>query len=124
VIFPIDDQDPGVVYAGSWAQSTGSTDTFAGTTTASSTWQDSATFSFTGGSQACLIGIATPDTRADADVRIDGVAVASSVTEFQYTQPLTRLNCWDLDGDVSHTLTVSVSLFSGLFVLDGLEVDP
>jgi hypothetical protein len=124
VIFPVDDQNTSAVQLlGTWTQTIGSPTSFLGTTSSSSTLTDTATFSFTGGSRVCVLGMPVA-TGATAGVTLDELATAD-VSETASTSPRGVLHCYKLGGDdIPHLLVLSVSAGPDPFVLDGFEVVP
>jgi hypothetical protein len=125
LIFPFDDQNVGVAtYVGTWAQPTGSSTSFRGTTSTSSTNGDTATFAFTGGSQVCVLGMATPSDDT-ADVVLDSVP-AGSLTENSDTPDRGPIGCVDLSGNAAttHSMVLTIGSAPDGFVIDGLEVIP
>jgi hypothetical protein len=125
VWFPFDDQNGTVVaYTGVWSHASGSSTSFLGTTSESSTTGDTATFSFDGGSAVCALGM--PTTGAEtATVLVDGRFVLfNQLDEDPATAPRKLLRCYALFADPHHTLTVTVGAAPDGFILDGFAVIP
>ena len=126
LIFPFDDQNGGVAsYApGGWTQAMGSSTSFLGTTSASSTNGDTATFAFTGGSRVCVLGMTTSSDEM-ADLTVDSVP-SGSLIENSDTPDGGPIGCLDLSGNdaTSHSLVLTVGAAPDGFVIDGLEVIP
>ncbi len=124
IVFPFDDQNVAVAYAGTWTSATGSPTSFLGTTSSSVTLTDTATFSFTGGSQVCVLGMPAA-TGATAGVTIDAAGKADA-SEATSTPDRGELRCYLLTGGggASHSLVLTLKAGPDAFVLDGFEVVP
>ena len=124
LIFPYDDQHPGVVsYSGAWTHPTSST-SYLGTTSVSSTDGDTATFSFTGGRSVCAVGM---NTAGSEEARLYADCVGGYLLdEYDGIGDRHLLNCLALVGDSStvHSVDVTVDGAPDGFVLDGLVVTP
>ena len=124
IIFPFDDQNSAVTYTGTWNAATGSLTSFLGTTSSSSTIDDTASFAFTGGHQVCVLGMSVVSDAA-ASATLDGSGV-DPLAESNTTQNRGRIDCYAVTGSPSttHTLVLTIAAGTDAFIIDGFAVAP
>jgi hypothetical protein len=122
IVFPFDDQNAAVTFAGTWTHPASVT-SFLGTTSASNTLADTATFTFTGGSSVCVLGMPVA-VGATASALVDEHPAADA-SETAATPNREAVECYPVSGGhIPHQVVLTVAGGPDAFVLDGFEVVP